>query len=266
MFSLDHLRDLFGPNPGEVEKVSEAPELVARVAKEEGKGSTNTVPGEESINKHDVGILLAKEKGKVYDCQNKGPGASPRLSSPEYGEFLFEPWNLKPILDWNLQVMIVHDLEQAAYASPTPGVVSTSDPTYISPVRASFYLFQCYMYEFGIAPFDVDMACYWLRQTAMSQTDCRENHLAQAWCWRIHRAFNVQWDISDEALRDWMKMSIIRGHRKCVGEMHIIMQWIGDPQEREKWKEDLEEAQWLLNTLCAGIGMPWFGQKKMNKN
>lgn len=89
-------------------------------------------------------------------------------------QLLFDPERLKTLLDWTLQVAVVRDLENAAEASP--GASSTQIP----PVLAAFYLFQCYMHEFGVA-FDPEKACHWICQAAISKNECQENYLAQAW-------------------------------------------------------------------------------------
>ncbi|THV04188.1 hypothetical protein K435DRAFT_851188 [Dendrothele bispora CBS 962.96] len=207
----------------------------------------------ESVKRDLVNAIAALQVGNVADIlelvakvveENKQEDERNANSVP----FLFEPWKLKSLLDWNLQATIVHELEKTVYDTFHDVAVQQSNPTYISPTLASFYLFQSYMYGLGAAPFDPEMACYWLRQAAFfcekkSEWECREGRLAQAWCWRVHRALNVHWDVPNETLREWMKMS--------------------NSKEKEDWKNDLDSAIRLANAICGGTGMPVFALKKI---
>jgi hypothetical protein len=67
-------------------------------------------------------------------------------------------------MDWSLQAGIVRDLKKAA--SSAPGMAATQ----ISPVLAAFYLFQCYVNEFGVI-FDAVEACHWLLEAALSNDE-----------------------------------------------------------------------------------------------
>lgn len=165
---------------------------------------------------------------------------------------------MKAILDWSLQQDIVRDLERACVA--TPGLSTTQIPR----VRASFALFQCYLYEFGVI-YDAGRACHWLRVAAESEDECMENYLAQAWCWRIHRALGVTLDIDIATLRGWIHTSVMRGHRRCIDDSLGIINSIIDSDEKNRWVKALEAHTAFLNNVAGGVGMPYFISRKLRR-
>lgn len=175
-----------------------------------------------------------------------------------FPQFLFEPWRLKAILDWSLQQDIVRDLEHACVA--TPGLSTTQIPR----VRASFALFQCYLYEFGVV-YDAERVCHWIRVAAESEDECMENYLAQAWCWRIHCALGITLDIDIATLRQWIHTSIMRGHRRCIDDSRDIISSIIDSDEKRPWVEALDNHIGFLNNMAGGVGMPYFIPRKLRR-
>ncbi|EEB92434.1 hypothetical protein MPER_09055 [Moniliophthora perniciosa FA553] len=204
-------------------QASSLPEISELIAKadeanyRQEASDKETKPGERYISRDALSLFVAKRSmgRESYDHQHEGPGHRPVLASPDFAGMLFDPQRLKAMLDWSMQVEILHDLEQAAVAEP--GQYAAQMPS----VLAAFYLFQCYCHEFGTI-FDRYKACYWLRQAALSEDDCEENYLAQAWCWRVHRALGVPLDVGLSVLRDWILLSVMRGHRRCIAEAKII--------------------------------------------
>ncbi|KAI3605837.1 hypothetical protein WG66_012464 [Moniliophthora roreri] len=217
-------------------------------------------PGARYISRDSLSLFIAKSsKGKEsYDHQHEGPGHRPVLASPNFAEMLFDPQRLKAILDWSIQVEIFHDLEQAAVAEPEQYAAQMPN------VLAAFYLFQCYCHEFGTI-FDRYKACYWLRQAALSEDECEENYFAQAWCWRVHRALGVPLDVDLSVMRDWILLSVMRGHRKCIAEARIICASQVQPEERQEWLKDLSIRISYLNGPAGGIGMPYFAVRKLRR-
>ncbi|KAJ7321048.1 hypothetical protein DFH08DRAFT_942034 [Mycena albidolilacea] len=206
-----------------------------------------------------MGLFLAKTDFRDYDYQSEGPGFSPKLPAPDSAAAVFHTERLKLRLDWSLQVNILKHLEDAAAVRSTPSTA------YIRPVRAAFYLFRCYVDEFG-TEFSPEKACYWLRQAAFSEDQCQENYLAQAWCWRIHKALCQPLDIDPSLLRDWLMMAIFRSHRRCRNDLRQAMSLVTDDAERQKWQEALNLGTFNLFRGMAGIGMPHFVHRKLRRN
>ncbi|ESK89537.1 hypothetical protein Moror_1197 [Moniliophthora roreri MCA 2997] len=224
------------------------------------EGAT-VAPGHKGVvSPDDIGLLAASYglNDGYYDFQKTGPGYRPFISAPDPVEFLFEPERLRTVLDWDAQQAIIHDLEVAATAPPD------QHPTQISNAIASFYLFKCYCHEFGVK-FDAEQACYWLRQAALTEEDCQESYLAQAWCWRVHRALGVELEVDMETLRSWMCCSIVRGHIKCIPEAGKITQSLSNVRERRVWEDEIENHTTYLRLFGAGIGMPYFMPDKLRR-
>ncbi|KAJ7699134.1 serine/threonine protein kinase japonica group [Mycena olivaceomarginata] len=255
----------------QVNEWSEIHDLLAAVA--QGNEHSRAVisaqaPGARGVSATSMGLWLAKvDYEHDYDYQNAGygssfaifltlfsdppypsPGSNPRLPHPD-PEFLFDPERLKSILDWSLQADIVRDLGSAA-AAP-----SSTSTTQVPKVLASFYLFRSYVYEFGVE-LNAERACYWLRQTALSPHECQENYLAQAWCWRIHKALGQPLDVELAVLRQWLMLAIFRGHRRCIADAQEIIFSLADPDEKRTWEDALASHMYYLLRASAGVGMP----------
>ncbi|KAK1234472.1 hypothetical protein PQX77_002326 [Marasmius sp. AFHP31] len=186
-------------------------------------------PGEHGLTPDSLGLFAARyAPGGTYDFQEAGPV----LCAPDPGEIIFNPQCLRNTLNWSIQREIFLDLIAGADARPD------QHTTQISRVLACFFLFRCYCHEFGTT-FDAEKACRWLKEAALSEDECQENYLAQAWCWRVHKALGVSLDVEVSILRDWIHMAIVRGHRRCIEEARIIAESISDPEERSAWGDDL---------------------------
>lgn len=172
-------------------------------------------------------------------------------------QFLFEPLRLKRILDWPQQETIVKDFERAAVLKPHEA------PTELQPYMAAFYLFQCYLTEFGVK-FDTQKICYWLSKAA-EPDESGVNYYAQAWIWRICDAFNLQCPVPKDSLEMHFKLSIMRGHRTCLVDVQRLIQQSSDTDTKSKWSHALEQAHTILNTMTAGLGMPYFAGRKLRR-
>ncbi|KAJ6579092.1 serine/threonine protein kinase [Mycena vulgaris] len=216
-------------------------------------------PGAHGSNATTLGLWLAKVSHEHdHDYQSAGPGSTPKLPRPDPAQFLFYPERLQPLLDWSLQAEIFRDLENAAVAP------STTSSTQVPQVLASFYLFRCYLCEFGVE-FDAERACYWLRQTALSQHECQENYLAQAWCWRIHQALGQPLEVELSVLRQWMMLAISRGHRRCIAESRQIIPLLSSKDDRKTWRKALDLHTYVFLRLNAGVGMPYFVERRLRR-
>ncbi|KAJ6563824.1 hypothetical protein B0H19DRAFT_942471 [Mycena capillaripes] len=216
-------------------------------------------------NEHSQAVISARAPGTacllrflLSDPLYSSPGSNPRLPHPDPAQFLFDPERLKPLLDWSIQADIVRDLESAAAAQ------SSTSTTQVPKVFASFYLFRSYVYEFGVG-LNAERACYWLRQTALSPHECQENYLAQAWCWRIHRALGQPLDVELAVLRQWLMLAIFRGHRRCISDAQEIICSLADPVERRTWEDALAFHTYYFLRVNAGVGMPYFVHRKLRR-
>ncbi|KAK7042913.1 hypothetical protein VNI00_008649 [Paramarasmius palmivorus] len=239
----------------QAESMTQVAELIAEADKanaQEEVQDKERIPGQRGITQDGLGVYIAKSSPSTesYDFQKHGPGHRP---------IVFEPERLKTILDWSIQEEIFHDLEQAAVAVPE------QSPSQMPNVLAMFFLFRCYCHELGTV-FNAERACYWLKQAALSTDECQENYLAQAWCWRVHRALDVPLDVDTATLRDWIMLAVIRGHRRCIDEARIICETQLDPSERGEWMNALALHTTYLNTMAGGVGMPYFAPRKLRRN
>ena len=108
-------------------------------------------PGRHGLSADSLGFQLGKLSDD-YDAQQNLPGLRSDLPQPERVEFLFEPWKLRKLLEWPQQVRIVKELEVAARSK------SCNTSVTIQPLKAAYYLFQCYLVEFGVR-FNAKVAC-----------------------------------------------------------------------------------------------------------
>ncbi|KAJ7125808.1 hypothetical protein C8R43DRAFT_1111468 [Mycena crocata] len=245
----------------QVHKLSEIHDLLASVDKEnedDQVSEAQQAPGAHGVSSTNIKIYLARENYGDHDYQHVGPGYKPKLPAPDPDDFLFDPQRLQPMLDWSLQAEIVRDLEDAATA---PSLTST---TQVRKVLAAFYLFRSYVYEFGVE-FNPERACHWLREAALSPDECQENYLAQAWCWRIHKALGQPLNVEFSVLRDWMMLSIVRGHRRCIADSEQIISLLTDEDEKGTWQKALSFHIYVFLNGSAGIGMPYFMHRKLRR-
>lgn len=124
-----------------------------------------------------------------------------------YFQFLFDPQRLKATLDWEQQKHFVADLERAAAATPTDPMGD------LKPWMAAYYVFQCYLTEFGFV-FDPKQVCHWLAQATAAAPEDEEAFIChtQAWLRRIQKTFRIPMTTSRDALQA-ASFSILSGFR-----------------------------------------------------
>lgn len=183
-------------------------------------------------------------------------------------------------MDWHQQTRVVCDLERAAASQPIDAAVD------IRPWMASYFLFQCYVAEFGVV-FDEQKACYWIAKAAENEDGGGVNYYAQAWLFRMHIALRVPISLSPDAIRSLITISVFRGHRTCIEDAELILQQPAPVKESMLWRhpsplsgdaidaiiedtpeilrETLNLSTRALHTTCAAVGMPYFLGRKLKK-
>jgi serine/threonine protein kinase/ankyrin repeat protein len=211
----------------------------------------NKVPGRHGMNLDSVGYELGKTYGDDYDPQNNLPGSRPKLSQPEAVGFHFDPIRLKRILDWDQQAMVLADFERIASQTATSTAQASMEPPWW---MAAFFLFQCYLTEFGTR-FDPSKACHWLYRASKYDNTCDVNYWAQAWLWRIHLAFSVPLNITGAELSDALKMGLFRGHRNCKEDMEDILDRLPEGSSRELWRQTVTSTDHYFKLATGGAGV-----------
>ncbi|KAF9260252.1 hypothetical protein L218DRAFT_619251 [Marasmius fiardii PR-910] len=247
----------------QAKSIPEISELIDKAAEDNKKREreySERKPGWRGITSDGLGIFMAKtaEKPGSYDFQEAGPGSRPELDPPNPAELLFDPQRLKRILSWDIQKEIFNDLIAVANAK------SNQHATQMTSVSAAFYLFQCYCHELGTR-WDPVQACYWLKQAALPDEDCKEGYLAQAWCWRVHRALGVDLDVDRSSIQSRIPYAILRGHRKCIQDAMTILESLDDPEERTLWQNNIASRPAYLNSYMGAVGMPYFAHWKLRR-
>ncbi|KAJ3868059.1 hypothetical protein EV359DRAFT_77989 [Lentinula novae-zelandiae] len=217
----------------------------------------NKVPGTHGVTLDSLGVYLAASNATTgdYDYQSAGRGFR-AIRPPPLGKFVFEPSRLKTVLDWERQPIILCELEAVASVEHKSSN-KPSTPTQINSAIAAFYAFQCQCYEFG-TKLSSAKACHWLKLAASSE-ECEEANLARAWCWRFHITYNVLLDVDPLKLLDWIRWSIINGHRKCITESESLVQlMIPESESRSFWEQAFINARDILFTGSGGVGMSFF--------
>ncbi|PGH11906.1 serine/threonine protein kinase [Helicocarpus griseus UAMH5409] len=217
----------------------------------------NESPGTHGLTVDGLGFFLGN-LGDDYDCQNNVPGYRPKLSHPDIGEFMFEPEKLKGILDWTQQQQMVYDLKEAA-RQVRPGT-----PDGLQPWKAAYYLFQCYLTEFGVT-FDAEQSCHWLMESANAGDKGDVDYWAMAWFWRVSTALSVPIPPTLDELQEFIRWGLIRGHMNCLEDGRTVISRLTNKDEQERWENMLSEADWARRTIAGGIGMPHFVPRKLRR-
>jgi ankyrin repeat protein len=147
-------------------------------------------------------------------------------------------------------------LEELKSAGSYTGNITGSLPDMKRTV-AAFYVFQCYLLEFG-TPFNGLDASEWLLKAA-SDDDSHEDedYLSQAWAWRISRALGVNLDMPRQRLHTLLELSVIRGHRVCLQDIHELAS-TGNVMVRQQWRGTLQQSRRILLSQMGAVGMGYF--------
>ncbi|KAF2004037.1 hypothetical protein P154DRAFT_485712 [Amniculicola lignicola CBS 123094] len=201
----------------------------------------------ETFDEDRIGFLLGK-MGDFYDAQRNRPGYRTELSHPASAQFLFEPMKAKWLLSWEQQVDIVKELKAAAQAEDEITALG------IPPFKAAFYLFQCYLTEFGV-DFDAKELCHWLSLAAEPDDKWEDEIFAQAWLWRICDALGCSPPVSEEKLKVHFRSGVTCGFRESVTGWNSYIERLVDPSERRRHSRMLKDSKRLLKTYAGGVGM-----------
>lgn len=165
---------------------------------------------------------------------------------------------MKNILDWPQQELIVKEFKRIAAINPREA------PVELQPFMASFYLFQCYLTEFGVS-FDAKELCHSLSQATEPDENGGVVYYAQAWLWRVCNTFGMRCPKPLSDLETYFKLSIMRGHRTCVSDGEKIIANLHDSDLQKKWRGILRDGQFVFRTMTAGLGMPYFAHRKLRR-
>ena len=128
----------------------------------------------------------------------------------------------------------------------------------MKPTIAAFYIFQCYLTEFGTT-FDANEAVQWLRRASDDDDSHGDaDYLAQAWLWRIARALGVHLSIDTDRLKSLLQLSTIRGHRNCLQELLDLARSSSDASLKDKWLSAHKQSQNILLSQMGAVGMGYF--------
>ncbi|KAI9858397.1 MAG: hypothetical protein M1813_007501 [Trichoglossum hirsutum] len=240
---------------------SEIEPFLQKVAAENSQwdeADRNREPGRHGMTVDSLGFSLGR-LGDDYDAQDNTPGYRPNLPHPDAGKFVFEPQKLKTILGWSQQRQIVNEFEQVAQTT------RPEMPTELQPWTAAYYLFQCYLTEFGVT-FDAKKACHWLYEASRVNDEGDVDYWARAWLWRVNTALAVPVPLTTGQLRDYVEWGLIRGHRNCLEDGYAIIPRLADDDEKGRWERALSQADWILRTMAGGVGMPHYAPRKIRRD
>ncbi|KAF1977221.1 hypothetical protein BU23DRAFT_501063 [Bimuria novae-zelandiae CBS 107.79] len=227
-------------------------EFVREKNDERATTEARAAPGAHGITRDTLQFFLG-QSGEDADLQDNLPGFRPHLDQPNAEEFTFEPAKLKNVLTWDQQQQMLDELKRAA--TDTWGFVSPL--LELKKTVAAFYVFQCYLLEFGTT-FDSEEAVQWLLK-ASSDDDSHEDedYFAQAWIWRISRAFAASVDISKQRLETLLQLSVMRGHRTSLQDIHELAS-VGPNIDRQQWWGTYLRARKFLMSQMGAVGMGYF--------
>ncbi|KAF2465007.1 ankyrin [Lindgomyces ingoldianus] len=233
-------------------KINAYMSLIREKNDEKEASELRVAPGSHGFTKDSVQFMLGRY-GNDVDLQDNLPGFRPKLNEPNVEEFLFEPESLKTFLTWGQQQQILEEFKEAA-AKTTRNVGTLGR---IKRTVAAFYLFQCYLIEFGTT-FDAAKVIHWLAEAA-SNDNSREDAdcYAQAWLWRIARALGPEITFPRARAEGLLHLSSIRGYRTSLQDILEIASGSSD-QESQKWSDTYVQARNILQSEMGGVGMPYF--------
>lgn len=114
-------------------------------------------------------------------------------------------------MDWEQQEQVVADLKRAAATQPKDAMEE------VKPWMAAYYVFQCYLTEFGVI-FDPRRVCHWLARATAAAPEDEEGFIchAQAWLRRIRGAFSLPTAVSRDRLEASTNLSTVRVNGTCI--------------------------------------------------
>lgn len=173
---------------------------------------------------------------------------------------MFEPEGLKSVLTWEQQRQMLDEMKEVASSTNQ----ASSGLLEMKKTVAAFYVFQCYLLEFG-TKFNAEEAISWLLR-ASSDDDSHEDqdYFSQAWLWRISRALGTQTNISTDRLQSLLNLSVVRGHRTCLQDMLELMAITSGP-ERQQWWNSFQQFRNVLQSQMGAVGMGYFFSKHMTR-
>ncbi|KAF1949765.1 ankyrin [Byssothecium circinans] len=222
--------------------------------KNEARDATEArgAPGRHGITRDSLAFTLGRY-GNDADLQDNIPGFRPRLDEPSAEKFLFEPESLKHILTWDQQRQMLDEMKDAANRI-VPSLRGVLD---MKRTVAAFYVFQCYLVEFG-TEFDAEEAIQWLLKASAGDDSYEdEDYLAQAFVWRLSRALDVDISIGPSKLVSLLRRSALRGHRTCLQDMLELAASDSAPG-RQEWNSSYNQSRRLLQTQMGAVGMVCF--------
>jgi hypothetical protein len=173
---------------------------------------------------------------------------------------MFEPEGLKSILTWEQQRQMLDEMKEVASSTnqASGGLLE------MKKTVAAFYVFQCYLLEFG-TKFNAEEAVAWLLK-ASSDDDSHEDqdYFSQAWLWRISRALGIQTNVSTDRLQSLLNLSVVRGHRTCLRDMIELMA-INTGPERQRWWNSFQQFRNILQSQMGAVGMGYFFSNYMTR-
>lgn len=122
---------------------------------------------------------------------------------------------------------------------------------------AAFYVFQCYLIEFGTSFNNLDASEWLLKAASNDDSHEDEDYLSQAWAWRISRALGISLNIPRETLHTLLKLSAIRGHRICLEDTYELAS-AGSAVDRQQWWSTFQQARRILLSQMGAVGMGYF--------
>ncbi|KAL5416922.1 hypothetical protein PMIN04_007984 [Paraphaeosphaeria minitans] len=227
-------------------------EFVQEKNNERTATEARAAPGRHGITRDALSFYLGRS-GDDVDLQDNLPGFRPQLDEPNAEEFNFEPEKLKNILTWDQQRQMLEELKSAGTGTRD----SSSGLLAMKKTVAAFYVFQCYLLEFG-TPFNDLNASEWLLKAA-SDDDSHEDadYLSQAWVWRVSRALGVSLDMPRQRLDTLLKLSVMRGHRICLQDIQELAS-TGTATEHQEWWSTFQQARQFLLSHMGAVGMGYF--------
>ncbi|KAK5065197.1 hypothetical protein LTR84_001034 [Exophiala bonariae] len=234
-------------------------EFVHKKNEERQATEARAAPGRHGISRDSLQFMLGRY-GNDADLQDNLPGFRPRLDEPNPEEFMFEPASLKNILTWEQQRQMLDEMKAVAGTTTQISGGLLEMPKTV----AAFYVFQCYLLEFG-TNFNPDEAVAWLLK-ASSDDDSHEDqdYFAQAWVWRVSRALGVPANIPPDRLRGLLNLSVIRGHRTALLDMLELMNISSGP-ERQQWWNAFQQFRNILQCQMGAVGMGYYFSKYLTR-